>query len=144
MGGYGASRLGMKYPGIFAALYIMSPCCMSARGAPEHVRSDNGREFAATAVREWIAGVGSMTAFIEPGSPWENGYVESFNRKLRDEVLNGEIYYTLREAQVLIEAERRHFNTCRTWSFWRGVSGRKHLRPNVRLAVASGQSPQLG
>jgi hypothetical protein len=143
MGGYGVSRLGMKYPGIFAALYIMGPCCMSARGAPEHVRSDNGREIAATAVREWIAGVGSMTAFIEPGSPWENGYVESFNRKLHDEVLNGEIYYTLREAQVLIEAERRHFNTCRNWSFWRGVSGRKHLRPNVRLAVASGQSPQL-
>ncbi|NJO33758.1 MAG: IS3 family transposase [Rhodospirillales bacterium] len=86
---------------------------MLTRGAPEHVRSDNGSEFAATAVREWIAGVGSKTAFIEPGSPWENGYVESFNGKLRDELLNGEIFYTLREAQVLIEAWRRHFNAVR-------------------------------
>lgn len=86
---------------------------MLTRRAPEHVRSDNGAEFAATAVREWIAGVGSKTAFIEPGSPWENGYVESFNGKLRDELLNGEIFYTLREAQVLIEAWRMHFNAVR-------------------------------
>lgn len=89
---------------------------MLTRGAPEHVRSDNGTEFAATAVREWIAGVGSKTAFIEPGSPWENGYVESFNGKLRDELLNREIFYTLKEAQVLIEAWRRHFNAVRPHS----------------------------
>jgi putative transposase len=86
---------------------------MLARGAPEHVRSDNGPEFVAKAVREWIANVGAKTAYITPGSPWENGYVESFNGKLRDELLNREIFYTLREAQVLIEAWRRHYNAVR-------------------------------
>lgn len=86
---------------------------MLTRGAPEHIRSDNGAEFIAIAVREWIAGVGAKTAYIEPGSPWENGYVESFNGKLRDELLNGEIFYTLREAQVMIEAWRRHYNAVR-------------------------------
>ena len=89
---------------------------MLDRGVPGHIRSDNGPEFAATAVREWIAAVGAKTAFIEPGSPWENGYVESFNSKLRDELLDGEIFYTLREAQVLIEAWRRHYNAIRPHS----------------------------
>ena len=89
---------------------------MIMRGAPEHVRSDNGPEFVAIAVREWIAKVGAKTAYIEPGSPWENGYVESFNGKLRDELLNREIFYTLREAQVLIEAWRRHYNGVRPHS----------------------------
>ncbi len=89
---------------------------MILRGAPEHVRSDNGPEFVAKAVREWIASVGTKTAYIEPGSPWENGYVESFNGKLRDELLNREIFYTLKEAQVLIEAWRRHFNAVRPHS----------------------------
>lgn len=89
---------------------------MILRGAPEHVRSDNGPEFVAKAVREWIASVGAKTAYIEPGSPWENGYVESFNGKLRDELLNREIFYTLKEAQVLIEAWRRHFNAVRPHS----------------------------
>ena len=70
------------------------------RGVPGHVRSDNGPEFIAKAVRDWIAAVGATTAYIEPGSPWENGYCESFNSKLRDELLNGEIFYTLKEAQV--------------------------------------------
>ena len=65
------------------------------RGVPGHIRSDNGPEFVAKAVREWIAAVGAKTAYIEPGSPWENGYCESFNSKLRDELLNGEIFYTL-------------------------------------------------
>ena len=74
-----------------------------AQGTPLHIRSDNGPEFAAIAVKGWIHGVGAQTAFIEPGSPWENGYVESFNGKLRDELLNGEVFNTLREAQVLIE-----------------------------------------
>ena len=60
--------------------------------------------------RQWIAAVGARTAFIEPGSPWENGYIESFNARLRDELLNGEIFYTLKEAQVLIESWRRHYN----------------------------------
>ena len=83
------------------------------RGIPAHIRSDNGPEFVAKAVQEWIAAVGTKTAYIERGSPWENGYIESFNARLRDELLNGEIFYTLREAQIVIESWRRHYNTIR-------------------------------
>jgi transposase InsO family protein len=83
------------------------------RGIPGHIRSDHGPEFVAEAVRNWIAAVGARTAYIEPGSPWENGYVESFNARLRDELLNGEIFYSLREAQIVIESWRRHFNAIR-------------------------------
>jgi len=83
------------------------------RGVPGHVRSDNGPEFVAKAVRGWIAAVGAKTAYIAPGSPWENGFIESFNARLRDELLDGEIFYTLREAQVVIESWRRHYNTVR-------------------------------
>jgi len=86
------------------------------RGIPGHIRSDNGPEFMAQAVREWIAAVGAKTAYIEPGSPWENGYCESFNSKLRDELLKGEIFYTLEEAKVIIESWRRHYNTVRPHS----------------------------
>ena len=86
------------------------------RGVPSHIRSDNGPEFVAKAVREWIATVGAQTAYITPGSPWENGYIESFNGKLRDELLNGEIFYTLAEAKVVIEGWRRHYNTLRPHS----------------------------
>ena len=86
------------------------------RGVPGHVRSDNGPEFIAKTVREWIAAVGAKTAFIEPGSPWENGYCESFNSKLRDELLNGEIFYSLAEAKVIIEAWRCYYNTERPHS----------------------------
>jgi putative transposase len=86
------------------------------RGVPEHIRSDNGPEFTAKAVRRWLTEVGVKTLFIEPGSPWENGYVESFNGKLRDELLNGEIFYTIREAQVLIERWRAHYNHVRPHS----------------------------
>jgi putative transposase len=86
------------------------------RGVPGHIRSDNGPEFIAKAVREWIAAVGARTAFIEPGSPWENGYCESFNSKLRDELLDGEIFYSLAEARIVIEAWRRHYNTKRPHS----------------------------
>lgn len=89
---------------------------MILRGPPAYVRSDNGPEFIATTLREWIAAVGSQTAYIEPGSPWENGYCESFNSKLRDELLNGEIFFSLAEAQVLIESWRRHFNAVRPHS----------------------------
>ena len=71
-------------------------------GPPEFIRSDNGAEFIAGRVRDWIAAAGAKTAFIEPGSPWENGYCESFNSRFRDELLNGEVFYTLREAQILI------------------------------------------
>jgi transposase InsO family protein len=83
------------------------------RGVPSHVRSDNGPEFVARAVQEWIAAVGAKTAYIQPGSPWENGYVESFNARLRDELLDGEIFYTLREAKIVIESWRRHYNAIR-------------------------------
>ncbi len=83
------------------------------RGVPSHVRSDNGSEFVAQAVQDWIRAVGAKTAYIEPGSPWENGYVESFNARLRDELLNGEIFYSLREAEIVIESWRRHYNTIR-------------------------------
>lgn len=89
---------------------------MICRGRPAHIRSDNGPEFIAKALRRWIAQVGAQTAYIEPGSPWENGYCESFNSKLRDELLNGEIFHSLREAEVLIEAWRRHYNTVRPHS----------------------------
>jgi putative transposase len=86
------------------------------RGIPGHIRSDHGPEFIAKAVREWIAAVGARTAFIEPGSPWENGYCESFNSKLRDELLNGEIFYSLAEARTVIETWRQHYNTRRPHS----------------------------
>ena len=89
---------------------------MVTRGVPEHLRSDNGPEFTALAVRDWLGRVGVRTAYIDPGSPWENGYVESFNGKLRDELLNGEIFYTLKEAKVLIEKWRMHYNTVRPHS----------------------------
>ncbi len=80
---------------------------------PTHIRSDNSPEFVAKAVQKWITGVGAKTAYIARGSPWENGYVESFNARLRDELLNGEIFYSLREAEIVIESWRRHYNTVR-------------------------------
>jgi transposase InsO family protein len=85
-------------------------------GTPEYIRSDNGPEFTAHAVRRWLGRVGVRTLFIEPGSPWENGYVESFNGKLRDELLNGELFYTLTEAKILIEKWRRMYNEIRPHS----------------------------
>src|SRR3712207_5041283 len=87
-----------------------------ARGVPAHVRSDQGPEFIAAAVRGWIAGVGAATAYIERGSPWENGYVESFNARLRDELLDGEVFHTVAEARVLIERWRQHHNAQRPHS----------------------------
>ena len=83
------------------------------RGVPGYIRSDNGPEFLAKAVQDWIAAVGARTAYIAPGSPWENGYVESFNARLRDELLDGEIFFTLKEAQIVIESWRRHYNAIR-------------------------------
>lgn len=88
----------------------------SRHGPPDHIRSDNGPEFTAIAVREWLSRVGVKTLFIEPGSPWENGYNESFNSKLRDELLNMEIFYTMKEAKVLIERWRHDYNTIRPHS----------------------------
>ena len=86
------------------------------RGVPAYIRSDNGPEFVAEAVQRWIKAVGARTAYIEPGSPWENGYIESFNARFTDELLNGEIFYSLREAQIIIEQWRRHYNTVRPHS----------------------------
>jgi transposase InsO family protein len=86
------------------------------RGPPDYIRSDNGSEFTAKMVQEWLKGLGVTTLYIEPGSPWENGYIESFNGKLRDELLNGEIFDTLLEARVLIERWRTHYNTVRPHS----------------------------
>lgn len=89
------------------------------RGVPVHLRSDNGPEFIANALRAWLNKLNVKPLFIEPGSPWENGYVESFNGKMRDELLNGEIFYTLQEAQILIERWRKDYN---------------HFRPHSSLA----------
>ena len=86
------------------------------RGIPEYIRSDNGPEFVAKSVRNWITAVGAKTAYIEPGSPWENGYCESLDARLRDEFLNGEIFYTLKEAKILIEQWPVHYNTVRPHS----------------------------
>ena len=97
------------------------------RGVPGHIRSDNGPEFIARAVQDWIKAVGAKTAYIAPGSPWENGYVESFNARLRDELLDGEIFYSLREAQVIIERWRNHHNTVRP----HGSIGYKPPAPEV-------------
>ena len=83
------------------------------RGIPEHIRSDNGPEFVAQQLREWLKTLGTEPLYIEPGSPWENGYCESFNGKLRDECLNGEIFYSLKEAQIVIENWRKEYNTVR-------------------------------
>ena len=85
-------------------------------GIPENIRSDNGPEFTAKSVRRWLERIGVKTAFIEPGSPWENGYNESFNGKLRDELLNREIFYNLKEAKVLIENWRKEYNSLRPHS----------------------------
>ena len=86
------------------------------RGVPEHIRSDNGPEFTAKVVRKWLNQMEVKTLFIEPGSPWENGYIESFNGKMSDELLNGEIFTTLVEAKVLINQWRREYNQIRPHS----------------------------
>jgi putative transposase len=86
------------------------------RGIPENIRSDNGPEFVAKELRKWLANVGTGTLYIEPGSPWENGYRESLNGKLRDDCLNGEIFYSLKEAQVVIENWRIEYNSIRLHS----------------------------
>jgi len=89
---------------------------MLMNGIPAHIRSDNGPEMVAKVLREWLTTLGTRNLYIEPGSPWENGYCESFNGKLRDELLNGEIFCSLNEAQVVIEKWRRHYNTKRPHS----------------------------
>ncbi|MDP6876870.1 MAG: IS3 family transposase [Alphaproteobacteria bacterium] len=103
------------------------------RGVPAFIRSDNGPEFVAEAVRDWINAVGAKTAYIEPGSPWENGYCESFNARLRDELLDGEIFYTLKEAQIIIEEWRKHYNTKRPHS----ALGYRPPAPETIIAMAT-------
>lgn len=102
-------------------------------GPPDHIRSDNGPEFTAQAVRDWLGRISVTTLFIEPGSPWENGYNESFNGKLRDELLDGEIFYTLKEAKVLIERWRHHYNTVRPHS----ALGYRPPAPEAVLPIVS-------
>jgi transposase InsO family protein len=106
---------------------------MVRRGVPEHLRSDNGPEFVAEALRQWLAGTGAKTLYIEPGSPWENGYCESFNSKLRDEFLNGEIFYSIKELRVLVERWRVYYNTIRPHS----SLGYKPPAPEAWLIEAS-------
>src|SRR4051812_42120522 len=100
------------------------------RGVPGHIRSDNGPEFTAKMVREWLGRVGVKTLYIEPGSPWENGYIESFNGKLSDELLDRELFDTLLEAKVLIERWRRAYNTVRP-------HGSLRYRPPVPEAIVT-------
>jgi len=114
------------------------------RGPREHVRSDDGPEFCAKVVRSWLDRLGVQTLFIEPGSPWENGYVESFNGKLRDELLDREVFRTLFEAKILIEDWRRHYNQIRPHSaleyrppapeavLWSGPPGQL-VHPSLRV-----------
>lgn len=116
---------------ILSDLFIM-------RGVPGHVRSDNGPEFVAKAVQDWTRAVGAKTAYIEPGSPWENGYCESFNSKLRDELLDGEIFYTLEEARVIIENWRRHYNEVRPHS----SLGYKPPAPEVLISTRPAAQPK--
>ena len=108
------------------------------RGVPGHVRSDNGPEFVAKAVQDWINAVGAKTAYIAPGSPWENGFIESFNARLRDELLDGEIFYSLKEAQIVIESWRRHYNTLRP----HGSLGYKPPAPEVFVPAMSARAAQ--
>ena len=107
---------------------------MLFNGLPTYIRSDNGPEMVATILREWLRGLGTGNLYIEPGSPWENGYCESFNGKLRDECLNAEIFYSLREAQVVIEKWRIHYNTKRPHSSL-------GYRPPTPLTIASKNIP---
>jgi len=99
-------------------------------GMPDFIRSDNGSEFTAQPLRDWLKALGVRTAYIEPGSPWENGYNESFNGKLRDELLNTEMFYSLKEAATIIEQWRNHYNHHRPHSSLR-------YRPPAPLATVS-------
>ncbi len=101
------------------------------RGIPGHIRSDNGPEFTARALRKWLSRLGVKTLFIEPGSPWENGYIESFNGKMRDELLSREIFTTLQEAKVLLEQWRREYNQVRPHS----ARGYRPPAPEAILSV---------
>jgi len=123
---------------VLAELFVL-------RGVPAYIRSDNGPEFTAIAVRDWLEKVGVQTLFIEPGSPWENGYNESFNGKLRDELLNRELFYTLKEAQVLVERWRQEYNRIRPHSsLGYRPPAPEATEPRPIRSLLSGVEPSLG
>jgi putative transposase len=114
---------------------------IAERGRPRMIVSDNGSEFVAKAVQKWITAVGAKTAYITPGSPWENGFIESFNARLRDELLDGEIFYSLAEAKIIIESWRSHYNTVRP----HGSLGYKPPAPEVfvpAMAMRAAAQPE--
>jgi len=106
---------------------------MFEKGTPEYLRSDNGSEFTANGLREWLTRIGVITAYIEPGSPWENGYIESFNGKMRREFLDGEIFGNLYEAEVLIKRWVKYYNTIRPHSSLKG----KPPAPQVMIPISA-------
>ena len=113
---------------------------MLGRGVPQHIRSDNGPEFVAKPLRQWLASLGTGPLYIEPGSPWENGYCESFNGRLRDECLNGEIFYSLKEAQIVIGQWRNQYNTVRPHA----ALGYRPPAPGAYIPVLNpGSRPQM-
>jgi len=122
------------------ALHVFAEL-MARHGIPENIRSDNGPEMVAHNLRSWLERMGSKTAYISPGSPWENGYCESFNGRMRDELLNGEIFYTLKEAQVVIENWRQHYNTKRPHSSlgYRPPAPEVVIMKEMKGAVETGQ-----
>ncbi len=107
----------------------------TSNGVPEYIRSDNGPEFTAKAIRDWLPRVGVQALFIQTGSPWENGYNKSFNGQLRDELLNGEIFYSLKEVEILTEQWRREYNTIRPHS---SLGYRPPAPETIRLNEAAG------
>jgi transposase InsO family protein len=106
---------------------------MLLRGTPEYLRSDNGSEFTATKIREWLRNAGVITAYIEPGSPWENGYIESFNSRMRNEFLNGELFGNMYEVQVLTKRWVHYYNEVRPHS---SLAGRSPAPQTVILLTA--------
>jgi transposase InsO family protein len=112
------------------------------RGMPEHLRSDNGTEFIANQVKQWLQEVGTQTLYIEPGSPWENAYSESFNSRLRDELLNGELFSSLKEAEVLLEQHRRAYNEERPHSSLGYVAPAVFARSCVQADQAKPRLPE--
>ena len=119
-------------------LYCMADLFL-LHGKPDHIRSDNGFDLTAKLIRKWMKDIGVKTLFIEPGSPWENGYNENFNGKLRHEMLNRELFYTLKEAQIVIEQWRQEYNTVRPHSSLEYRSP----APEARLPLALSHNPEL-
>jgi len=132
----------LKHDDVLAVLTDL----FTQHGPPEHIRPDNSSEFNAIAVRQWLKKVKVQMLFITPSSPWENGYNESFHGKLRDELLNGEIFYSLKEAQILIKRWRHHYNTIRPHSSlgYRPPAPQTILPRPVGLSYAPFQSAQQG